>query len=67
MGSKRRKSIMREGQRRFTPGCAPDYIYNSKELTDGYDRQCFCEGWEKERLEHESMLRREAAERAEFE
>lgn len=63
MSSKRRMSIRREGKRLFTPDCKPCYTYNGKTLTNDYDRQCFLEGWEQERHEHESALRREAEER----
>lgn len=47
----------------FTPDCKPCYTYGGKTLTGEYDRKCFLEGWEQERHEHESALRREADER----
>ena len=67
MSHKRRSSIKREGARLFTPDCQPCYTYMGKTLTDPYDRQCFDEGWNKERHEHESALRLEAEERAMYE
>lgn len=60
MSSKRRQSIKREGKRLFAPDCNPCYTYGGKTLTNDYDRKCFREGWDQERHEQESALRREA-------
>lgn len=64
MSSKRKQSIKREGARKFIPDCEPCYTYVGKVLTNDYDRECFLQGWNKEKHEHESSMRREAEERA---
>lgn len=67
MSSKRRKSIKKEGQRRFIPDCEPCYTYSGKELIGSYDRKCFLEGWMEARNEHYEALRIEAEMRDSYE
>lgn len=45
MGSKRRKSISKQGYNMFAPDCEPCYSYGGKVLTNDYDKRCFREGW----------------------
>jgi len=55
-GSKRRRSIMSQGEQSFCPDGTPDFWWGGKTLSSDYDKQCYLEGWHKGQDYHEEVL-----------
>jgi hypothetical protein len=59
-GAKRRQKLKRQGYDDFCPDFVIDIPFVNNKPLEGYDRECYAEGWDKAYSEYSSQLQRES-------